>query len=99
MIRSEGRQVELASLPPEVAGMLAGGWLQTPAGARHMIVSESYAGVELLYPVGLAPQTPVELVAGCDHSMPTCAARFDNLANYGGFPFIPTKNPFSTGVF
>ena len=99
VIRSEGRQVELASLPPEVAGMLAGGWLQTPAGARHMIVSESYAGVELLYPVGLAPQTPVELVAGCDHSMPTCAARFDNLANYGGFPFIPTKNPFSTGVF
>ncbi|GIX24913.1 MAG: hypothetical protein KatS3mg122_2144 [Caldimonas sp.] len=99
MIRSEGRQVELASLPPEVAGMLAGGWLQTPAGARHMIVSESTAGVELLYPVGLAPQTPVELVAGCDHSMPTCAARFDNLANYGGFPFIPTKNPFSTGVF
>ena len=99
VIRSEGRQVELASLPPEVAGMLAGGWLQTPSGARHMIVSESTAGVELLYPVGLAPQTPVELVAGCDHSMPTCAARFDNLANYGGFPFIPTKNPFSTGVF
>ncbi|MEW6100600.1 MAG: DUF2163 domain-containing protein, partial [Pseudomonadota bacterium] len=56
VIRSEGRQVELASLPPEVAGMLAGGWLQTPAGARHMIVSESTAGVELLYPVGLAPQ-------------------------------------------
>jgi len=38
-------------------------------------------------------------VAGCDHSVSTCAARFDNLANYGGFPFIPTKNPFSTGVF
>jgi hypothetical protein len=99
VIRSEGRQVELASLPPEVAGMLAGGWLQTPAGARHMIVSESTAGVELLYPVGLAPQTPVELVAGCDHSMPTCAARFNNLSNFGGFPFIPSKNPFSTGVF
>jgi hypothetical protein len=38
-------------------------------------------------------------VAGCDHSVSTCAARFGNLANYGGFPFIPTKNPFSTGVF
>ena len=99
VIRSEGRQVELASLPPEVAGMLAGGWLQTPAGARHMIVSESTAGVELLYPVPLAPQALVDLVAGCDHSVSTCAARFDNLANYGGFPFIPTKNPFSTGVF
>jgi len=95
-----GRSVEFdGGVPAAVSGMLAGGWLQTPAGARHMIVSESTAGVELLYPVPLAPQTPVDLVAGCDHSMPTCAARFDNLANYGGFPFIPTKNPFSTGVF
>lgn len=99
VIRSEGRQVELASLPPEVAGMLAGGWLQTPAGARHMIVSESTAGVELLYPVGLAAGMSVTLTAGCDHSMSTCHSRFGNLANYGGFPFIPSKNPFSTGVF
>ena len=99
VIRSEGRQVELASLPPEVAGMLAGGWLQTPAGARHMIVGESTAGVELLYPVGLAAGMSVTLTAGCDHSMSTCHSRFGNLANYGGFPFIPSKNPFSTGVF
>ena len=25
--------------------------------------------------------------------------RFNNLDNYGGFPAIPVKNPFSTGVF
>jgi hypothetical protein len=29
----------------------------------------------------------------------TCQSRFDNLDNYGGFPFIPLKNPFATGVF
>jgi len=29
----------------------------------------------------------------------TCAERFGNLDNYGGFPAIPSKNPFSTGVF
>lgn len=99
VIRSEGRQVELASLPPEVAGMLAGGWLQTPAGARHMIVEETAFTVELLYPVPLATGIGVTLTAGCDHSMSTCHSRFGNLANYGGFPFIPSKNPFSTGVF
>jgi hypothetical protein len=99
VIRSEGRQVELTGIPPAVAGRLAGGWLQELAGARHMIVSEWGSGVELLYPVALAPGTLVDLVAGCDHSVQTCAARFDNLANYGGFPFIPSKNPFSTGVF
>ena len=99
VIRSEGRQVELTGIPPAVAGMLAGGWLQTPTGARHMIVSEWGSGVELLYPVALDPGTLADLVAGCDHSVQTCAARFDNLANYGGFPFIPSRNPFSTGVF
>ena len=97
---SDGRSVWLAGgVPAAVAGMLAGGWLQTPAGARHMIVSESPAGVELLYPVPIAVGISVTLTAGCDHSTTTCAARFDNLANYGGFPFIPSKNPFSTGIF
>src|SRR5690606_16628899 len=36
-----GRSVEFdGGAPAAVAGMLAGGWLETEAGARHMIVSE-----------------------------------------------------------
>lgn len=31
---------------------------------------------------------------GCDHSMTTCRTAFDNLVNYGGQPWLPTKNPF-----
>lgn len=97
---STGRSVDLAGgVPAAVAGTLAGGWLETAAGARHMIVRESSAGVELLYPVPLAPGEGVTLAAGCDHTTATCAARFSNLDNFGGFPFIPSKNPFATGVF
>lgn len=95
-----GRSVEFdGGVPAAVAGTLAGGWLETDAGARHMIVSESTVGVELLYPVAIEVGTVVKLTAGCDHSTSTCQSRFDNLDNYGGFPFIPTKNPFSTGIF
>lgn len=36
---------------------------------------------------------PVRVYPGCDHSMSTCEAKFDNLNNYGGFPWIPSKNP------
>lgn len=36
--------------------------------------------------------------AGCDHTMATCKAKFNNIINYGGFPFVPTKNPFETGI-
>lgn len=35
------------------------------------------------------------LYPGCDRTSQTCDDKFSNLANYGGFPFMPTKNPFS----
>lgn len=36
----------------------------------------------------------VRMYPGCDHSMATCKTKFNNLDNFGGFPWIPTKNPF-----
>ena len=36
--------------------------------------------------------------AGCNHSVVTCKDKFNNVNNYGGCPFVPTRNPFSTGV-
>lgn len=40
----------------------------------------------------------VDVYAGCDHSAATCASKFDNIVNFGGFPYVPTKNPFETGL-
>ena len=95
-----GRSVDLdGGVPGGVSGGLAGGWLQTPDGARHMIIRDYGSGVELLYPAAIESGTQVLLTVGCDHSTQTCASRFGNLDNYGGFPAIPSKNPFSTGVF
>ena len=31
---------------------------------------------------------------GCNRTVEICNSRFDNLNHYGGFPFIPGKNPF-----
>jgi hypothetical protein len=45
-------------------------------------------------PQGLAAGTTVTLFPGCDHTLATCSGKFSNTANYGGFPFMPTKNPF-----
>lgn len=36
----------------------------------------------------------VVLYPGCDKLLSTCKNKFNNLNNYGGFPWIPTKNPF-----
>lgn len=34
------------------------------------------------------------LYPGCDRTTPTCQNKFNNLANYGGFPHMPNKSPF-----
>jgi uncharacterized phage protein (TIGR02218 family) len=31
---------------------------------------------------------------GCDHSFQTCRVKFSNQDRYGGFPFVPSRNPF-----
>jgi len=41
----------------------------------------------------IAPNTPIgapiELLEGCDHTLGTCASRFDNARNFRGEPFLP----------
>jgi len=39
----------------------------------------------------------VEIAPGCDLRTATCAAKFGNLANFGGFPEIPGRNPLGGG--
>lgn len=36
----------------------------------------------------------VKLYPGCDRSRSTCNSRFSNLPNYGGFDWIPQRNPY-----
>lgn len=37
----------------------------------------------------------VNLYPGCDHTRLQCQEKFDNLLNYGGFDWIPEKNPMA----
>jgi uncharacterized phage protein (TIGR02218 family) len=86
-------QVAAAGTRPD--GYFVAGVLQTDGGAR-MIVGHAGANLDLIAPLpGLAVGQAVQLYAGCDHGTAQCAGRFGNLANFGGFPFIPLKNPFS----
>lgn len=39
----------------------------------------------------------VDIAPGCDLRAPTCAQKFGNLLNFGGFPEIPGRNPFGGG--
>lgn len=50
--------------------------------------------------IGLESGSSVKVYAGCDHTKQTCKDKFNNLLNYGGFPYIPQKNPFGgNGIY
>ena len=88
--------VPVASSQPD--GYYTGGLLQF--GSRWgFIVDHTATTLVLMRPVpGLIVSASVTISAGCDRSIATCDAKFNNVVNHMGFPFIPTINPFLTGV-
>jgi uncharacterized phage protein (TIGR02218 family) len=60
--------------------------------------TNSYEVVLLVPTSDLQIGNQVTITAGCDHSIQNCYSRFNNVQNYGGYPFIPTLNPFSSDM-
>lgn len=91
--------------PTPVVGQLIdgpyydGGLLTDPiTGDTRMILqlTRTPDEAQILFPFqNLSVGTILTMVPGCDHTLATCTAKFDNAPRYGGFPFVPTDNPFS----
>jgi uncharacterized phage protein (TIGR02218 family) len=65
------------------------------AGRRARVVTHSKRGSEVMFTLwpgtGFAPAAgdAFQVTAGCDKSFATCKAKFDNAANFRGFPHLP----------
>lgn len=84
-----------------------GGVLEFGGGTdNRLIIAQSGDDLKLLLPFpNSVVGSTVVVLAGCDHSITTCDTKFNtpqdpqsNVINYGGFPFVPGKNPFETGL-
>lgn len=51
-----------------------------------------------LWNLNFQPGDVVSVIAGCRHNPTDCETKFSNLARYGGYPYIPTRNPTIYGV-
>lgn len=89
------------------AGAWVRGEIYHPAlDARRQIIAHVGSTVTLAVAIpGMKAGDVVTLIRGCDHlwkrsdgSWGDCVAVFGNADNYGGHPFVPTKNPFETGL-
>ena len=68
-------------------------------GERRTIVDQVGAVLKLSSPFrSIANGDAVTMYAGCDHSIGTCSDKFNNRANYGGHPSVPSSNPWIVGI-
>lgn len=97
-----GVSVTIAGLDAAPDGRYRGGMIRAPDGVVRFIINHVGNVVTLSRPFqqltdlfnDTGPGTvAVKVYPGCNHNMADCTGVFDNLPNYGGFPWIPSKNP------
>lgn len=83
-----------------------GGFVEWTVGGlvetRFIIDHDNVSGILTLNRpfLGMDVGVSVTAFAGCGRGVSVCSNKFNNIVNYGGFPFIPTKNPMDgTPVF
>lgn len=91
--------ITAATIPAE--GTFAGGfveWDRSGTGTMELRGIEAVNSDTEIKVLGrlpnLQPGDTVNLYPGCDQTTSTCVDGFDNILNYGGFPFMPEKSPF-----
>lgn len=97
VVSTSGRVITLADLLdfPYAGGYIE--WEQTPGSIERRFIREADTDGNLTLAIpfyGIPDGAPVTAFPGCAHDTITCDTVYDNLENFGGQPFIPTKNPF-----
>lgn len=97
-----GTQITSAVFGTKPTKYFTGGYLtfhDGVTGLNHVRYISAHSGSTIT----LSNQIPelmvndqVEVYPGCDHTFSTCKNKFDNNINFGGFPWMPGRNPFTS---
>ena len=82
-------------------GYFRGGVCRVSTGGDfRLIIAHTGNSITLQQPfVQDVSGAELQLFAGCDHLFEgDCKSRFANQGKHGGWPWVPTKNPFVTGL-
>lgn len=95
----DGNVIEVAEFGLQDEGWFNGGFLEYTLESgmleRRMIVTHSTSFVTIMgLPSGMVVADSISAFPGCDLTVNTCLVKYNNLANMGGFPQSPGRNPF-----
>lgn len=94
-----GHKVSLAEAGVSGDNYYSGGYAEWDFEGRkekRMIMRQIGTEITLSgVPIGLTGGNTITIYPGCDHTLDTCDGKFNNKLNCGGFPWIPSKNPFN----
>lgn len=96
-----GNTITVTEAASQANGYYLGGMIEAANGIKSFIIGHSGSTLTVQRTsAALREQwadegsgTQVTIYPGCDLSRQTCASRFNNGLNYGGFDWIPQKNP------
>jgi hypothetical protein len=86
---------KLISASAKADGYYDNGQIIFTSGANNGLTKavKSYSGQQFFFnsPLPFVPNAGDTFIAypGCDKTQATCTAKFNNLANFGGFPYVP----------
>jgi uncharacterized phage protein (TIGR02218 family) len=96
-----GKVVTIPEAAAHPDGYFTTGMLEGPDGALRFITGHTGDQITLVRPFDFLARAIVQglptsgnLYPGCDRMRSTCSTRYNNLNNYGGFDWIPIRNPF-----
>lgn len=97
-VSASGTQIVISSTG-QPDNFFTGGSLTLSSGGSRMIASQIGNILTISHPFNaIYPSEPAEVIAGCNHGREDCITKFNNLPHFGGFPYIPKKNPFSGAI-
>jgi len=96
-----GRVLTVPAASGQADGWYSGGMVRAPDGSLSYVSAHTGSSLTLnRVSTGLLSAfasegagTAITLYPGCPHTYAACRDKFDNDDNFGGFLYIPTKNP------
>ncbi len=90
-----GLNVTVAEAALQPDGFYQGGIIEDASGNPRFIAAHTGSVLTLSRVLGgIAAGGAVTIFPGCNRTTENCNNRFSNIEQFGGFPFMPVKNPF-----